>query len=105
MATPTGNTKSRERALKESKKNSLIRRKEETAEAHASATQQSPAGVQPIEPVEPYLAGAGAEQQRQLLAGNTKVSSKGKKPEAQPEQDTPAGLHATGTNVDLSRKK
>jgi hypothetical protein len=105
MATPTGSTKSREKALKSSRKSSSTRQKDAMAEAHASATQQPPAGVQPIEPEDPYLVGAGAERQRQLLARNAKVQGKGRKPEAQPELDTPAGLHATGTNVDLNHKK
>jgi hypothetical protein len=103
MATMTGSMKSREKALKSSRKGPSTRQKEKTAEAHAATTQQPPVGVQPVEPEDPYLAGAGVERQRQLLATNAIVS--GRKPEAQPEQDMPAGLHATGTNVNLNRKK
>ncbi len=79
---------------------------EDSTEPAASA-QQPPAGVQSVEPQDAHLIGASGSLQRKLLAQNTSADRKdGRKPQAQPEPDLPAGQHATGSSdVEPSRKK
>jgi len=65
-----------------------------------ASTQESPAGVQSVETEDPFLKGASRPQQHELLKQNVQADD-GRKPQAEPaEEDTPPGLHATGTKVD-----
>lgn len=73
---------------------------------HAASRQQPPAGVQSVEPQDSSLTGASGALQRELLGLNAETNRKdGRKAEAQPDEDTPAGQHATGSNVDPSKGK
>ena len=78
---------------------------DKSEEYHATA-QQPPAGVQPVEPQDSYLIGAHTAQQRKLLELNTATRRPDRrKPEAQPDPDIAPGQHATGSNVDMDKKK
>jgi hypothetical protein len=80
----------------------------ETNESHGgnstvrndASTQEAPAGVQSVQTEDPFLKDASRPEQHELLKQNVQPDD-ASKPQAQPaEADTPAGLHATGTEVE-----
>ena len=71
------------------------------AEENASAKQSGPTSVQPVQPDDVQLTGAGRKEQHRLLKKNV---AEGK---AERHPDLPAGQHATGsfTGQNKSKKK
>ena len=80
-------------------KASESRRRDSDVRNEAS-TQEAPASVQPVQTEDPFLKDASRPQQHELLKQNVQPDD-GREPQAEPaETDTPAGLHATGTQVE-----
>ena len=71
------------------------------AEENASAKQSGPTSVQPVQPDDVQLTGAGRKEQHRLLKKNVDDG------QARRHPDQPAGQHATGsfTGENKSKKK